>query len=275
MIKAILNTDLLALHFLNSFAGNWAIDHIIFLISSSNLFKGVLLISFYWYYWFKDPSWTDDTIRSTLLKGILAGFVAIFIARALANALPIRIRPVLDPGAGFSIDPTLLESLKKNLLDWSSFPSDHAAFAIALSASICWISRIVGLYLVAYSLLFICLPRVYLGVHWPSDILIGAILGAMSAATIQMSQWFDKAVNYVISFSERRRQVFYAVAFAFSAELGQMFDNVILFRKAASMLLQRYLHLSAGSMIAIVSATVAFIILVTFTAYRAIGRSES
>lgn len=63
-----------------------------------------------------------------------------------------------------------------------SFPSGHttAAFALAISWSINFVYIAPFLYITAT---LVGLSRVYLGMHYPSDILIGALIGTVSAAT--------------------------------------------------------------------------------------------
>jgi undecaprenyl-diphosphatase len=62
-----------------------------------------------------------------------------------------------------------------------SFPSAHAARAFAV-ALLVWLNtnRRWGAVAVAVASL-IALSRVYLGVHWPSDVVVGALLGLMLA----------------------------------------------------------------------------------------------
>lgn len=63
--------------------------------------------------------------------------------------------------------------------DEFSFPSGHtaAAFAVATVAGFCIPGLLVPLILVA---MLIGLSRVYLGVHYPSDVAAGAVLGGLS-----------------------------------------------------------------------------------------------
>jgi undecaprenyl-diphosphatase len=70
------------------------------------------------------------------------------------------------------------------LWNWSSFPSDTAAFAFALSVGVLMIWGRWGWLAILYSLVVICIPRVYLGYHYPSDIVAGALIGGVVAFTM-------------------------------------------------------------------------------------------
>ncbi|MDP3762826.1 MAG: phosphatase PAP2 family protein [bacterium] len=61
-----------------------------------------------------------------------------------------------------------------------SFPSGHAAFFFALAASVFFYHRVWGIifFLAALS---IGLGRVSAGIHWPSDILGGAVVGILTS----------------------------------------------------------------------------------------------
>ena len=61
----------------------------------------------------------------------------------------------------------------------SSFPSGHAAFYFALATAVYFYNKKSGLFffLAAFLISFF---RVFAGLHWPSDILTGAIVGIFS-----------------------------------------------------------------------------------------------
>jgi len=61
-----------------------------------------------------------------------------------------------------------------------SFPSGHAAFFFALAAGVFIFYRGLGVLFFALAL-SISVDRVISGIHWPSDILGGAVLGIFSA----------------------------------------------------------------------------------------------
>jgi undecaprenyl-diphosphatase len=65
----------------------------------------------------------------------------------------------------------------------SSFPSGHAAFYFAVSIIIYSYNKKAG-YLFFIASFLISLSRVFVGIHWPSDILGGAIVGIISGIII-------------------------------------------------------------------------------------------
>ena len=61
----------------------------------------------------------------------------------------------------------------------SSFPSGHAAFYFALASIVYFYNKKLGIVFLISSFL-ISISRVFVGVHWPSDVLTGAIIGIFS-----------------------------------------------------------------------------------------------
>ncbi len=63
----------------------------------------------------------------------------------------------------------------------NSFPSDHTWFAFAAGTAIVWWRRLVGALALVVALL-IGFARVFVGVHWPVDILAGALIGLVAGS---------------------------------------------------------------------------------------------
>jgi undecaprenyl-diphosphatase len=146
-------------------------DSSVVFLMSHDLFKGGVFMVLIWWAWFhKDGTHRRDY----LLSGLAAAIVAVALTRVLVHALPFRERPLHTAGFDFTLPYTMRADL---LEGWSSFPSDHAVLFFALATSLFFVWRPLGIFGFAYALIFISLPRLYLGIHWPTDIIAGAALG--------------------------------------------------------------------------------------------------
>ena len=74
----------------------------------------------------------------------------------------------------------------------SSFPSGHAAGAAAVAVMVSKRHGRIGFIAWAVAL-WIMLSRIYLGRHFPSDVLTGALLGSISSwLVLRGERWFEK-----------------------------------------------------------------------------------
>jgi membrane-associated phospholipid phosphatase len=220
--ESILHWDVVALLGINALTGNWLIDWTIQFVAQNKLLNGTVFVAAYWYYWFGGGSCDTVKARRVALAGLVSCLLAIVIARALADLLPFRMRPMLDTVSGFRFPAV---PVSDDYEEWSSFPSDKAAFVFALSFGLYTIAPRVSIALAAYGAVAICLPRVWLGVHYPSDVLVGAAIGA-AAAWICEKFIKGRPVDRLVALAERRQALFYTAAFVVTLELAYMFDNV-------------------------------------------------
>jgi undecaprenyl-diphosphatase len=107
---------------------------------------------------------------------------------------------------------------------WSSFPSDQATYFFAFAAGFWFFSRRLGLAMVAYSTVII-LCRVYLGTHFPSDVLAGALLGVVVQLAVNREA-LRESFAPILAYEKSYPALFNTVLFFILLEMGTGFMNV-------------------------------------------------
>ena len=212
--------DLWIMSHVNSLVNRWWIlDAAIVQTSYLTLLTGAVLMAMFWWSWMEHGKETAEQ-HVTLMLTLFATVPAVFVARALAYSLPYRERPIHDPRLHFHIaytqDPTWL-------IHWSSFPSDHAAVSFCVAMGLCMVSRRLGTWAIAYAAL-ISLPRVYLGFHYPTDILGGALVG-MGVAYLTKIASLRSITRWALTHLHPHSAFLYTFLFVFTFEIGEMFSS--------------------------------------------------
>jgi undecaprenyl-diphosphatase len=112
--------------------------------------------------------------RCGAVLGTAAAGLALLIAQPIAHAVD-RLRPYLA-------HPAHSHLLIARSHD-ASFPSDHATGGFALAAGIWLYDRTLGSVLLGLAAL-LAFARVFVGTHYPGDVVAGALLGAAVAAAL-------------------------------------------------------------------------------------------
>jgi undecaprenyl-diphosphatase len=116
-------------------------------------------------------TWRPTNQRAAFLAGVSA-LVALGIGQLIGIALP-RPRPYLSYQVNLLIDPSTD----------TSFPSDHATLGFAVAVLVWRYDRRAGTVLMLLALV-LAFARVFVGAHYPSDVVGGAVLGAVTSIAI-------------------------------------------------------------------------------------------
>jgi undecaprenyl-diphosphatase len=111
------------------------------------------------------------------------------------------------------------------LWNWSSFPSDTAAFAFALSVGVLLMWGRWGWLVVLYSLVVICVPRIYLGYHYPSDVIVGALIGSFVTLTLCRKEIRIPLSRRLLLWSDNHAGMFYCAFFLLTYEIAAVFED--------------------------------------------------
>jgi undecaprenyl-diphosphatase len=169
--------DWSVLHTLNDFLfqHDQVEDPLLFYVNASEaLFVATLAVVFLLAHGRRHLDWRRATVAAVLSAGL-----GLAVAKLLSELVD-RARPfVADPHgvhlfSGHAADP--------------GFPSDHATAAFAIATAIVLRKRRAG-YFALGAAAVLSIGRVALGVHYPSDVLAGAAVGAAAALAL----WFPPA----------------------------------------------------------------------------------
>ncbi len=165
-----MNFDFLIFNFINGLAGKWWPFDWLGIFFAEYLGYFIVLITIF--ILFKEKNW-----RQKIYFFALAG-LSVILARGIITEI-IRFfyeRP--RPFLTLQIQPLIEHNLT------SSFPSGHAAAFFALALAIFYFNRKWGWRCLIFSLL-IGAARIFTGIHWPSDILAGAVIGLLSVFAVK------------------------------------------------------------------------------------------
>ncbi len=160
------------LHALNDFLfhHDQVEDPLLFYVNASEmLFIATLAVIFLLAHGRRHVEWQRASVAAVLSAGIGLAFAKVI------SELVDRARP-------FVADPHSVHLFSSHASD-SGFPSDHATAAFAIATAILLRKKRAGVFALAAAAV-LAVGRVALGVHYPSDVLAGAALGAASALSL-------------------------------------------------------------------------------------------
>ncbi|MEX3764536.1 phosphatase PAP2 family protein [Paraburkholderia phenoliruptrix] len=209
--------------FFSGFSSCLLCNHAVRAIAGMYSFKGLMLIPVLWWIWFQSDErrqWRREVVIATVASGLLA----LFSGRLLAHFLPFRMRPAFSPELHLHFP--FVPPNESMLATWSSFPSDHAMLWMSVAVGIFIVSRRIGTLALLYVVLFICLPRAYLGFHYPTDLLGGAAIGVVITYVMTRDAVRSRYAAPVLSWIERYPGASAMLGFVLCLELVTQFDEI-------------------------------------------------
>jgi len=157
---------------INGLAGRLTILDDVMKVAAQDLI--FLIVPLLFALWFWPGADSTRALRQRVSAVTVLAILAALGLGSLVADLHTQVRPfVSDAGT------RLLVSHSPD----NGFPSDHATVAFAAAGVLVWWKRIAGAIAVSLAAL-IGVARIFVGVHWPGDILAGAAIGLIAGTVL-------------------------------------------------------------------------------------------
>lgn len=209
--------DLLVAHFMSAHSHrSWTVDELMLAVADNEFLKGLIIVLFWWAWTSRAPG--RERRRKVLLATLPAPFIAFFVGRLLSHLLPYRTRPIADPSLHWHLAEGATSTLWART--WSSMPSDHAACFAAIAFALFLASWRVGVLAIFYAFFLIDLPRIYLGLHYLSDVFVGSLIGVAVTAALAARPIRVVTVPPMLHLKRTQPSLFYSCLFVCLYSVG-------------------------------------------------------
>ncbi|NMP21238.1 phosphatase PAP2 family protein [Sulfobacillus harzensis] len=141
----------------------------------------IFLLLWFW------PPLRENRARRAVVYAVVAGVLALVINVILGHIFPYRPRP-------FVYEPHLIHQLVSHKRD-TSFPSDHAAGSFGFAVGLFFAGASDGI-LALILAAAVAIARVFVGLHWPTDVIVGAAVGVVAGLIVlALRGWLEWLVK--------------------------------------------------------------------------------
>lgn len=171
--------------------------------------------------------------KKRVLSILLSIIITLGIIETL-NALIDSPRPIVTYESQIN-SPTITENTKPLWRDgWvrnakhGSFPSDTVALLATIAIGIFFWNKLIGFISILFVIITGILPRLYFGLHYPSDMMLGFLIALSSSLIVEKLKFFDPLCTKVLNFEKKIPFVFGTLGFYLAYIIA---DKFILLRK--------------------------------------------
>lgn len=212
---------------LNAFGGG---NDTLWEFANNSLFRGFPVFFSLVALWFASE---QPERRGRMLAGLLGVCLATMLSIWSQFHTAVHIRPILDPA--IPLDTVIPRT------PWdrtNSFPSDTATLFFSLAALVFVEKRSAGLFCFVWVALIVAIPRVIVGLHYPSDILGSFVLGPTVVFILAALPYPKRLFEHALTWFEGRLYIVHALLFIFLADAFDLFPSL----QALGKVLARSLH---------------------------------
>jgi undecaprenyl-diphosphatase len=212
---------------LNAFGGG---SNNLWDLANNSLFRGFPVFFSLVALWF---SGDQPERRGRMLAGLLAVCLATMLSVWSQFHTAVHIRPILD--LAIPLDTVIPRT------PWdrtNSFPSDTATLFFSLAAVVFVEKRWVGLFCFVWVAAIVAIPRIIVGLHYPSDILGAFILGPATVFLFATLPYPKRLFERALTWFQGRLYIVHALLFIFLAEAFDLFPSL----QALGKVFARMLH---------------------------------
>ena len=158
--------DLYLFRLINQFALQWSwLDNVAVFLAE---YFQYIVVAFLFVFLFVKFRKYIEMVVLTIISAVFSRFIVVEVIRWFWA----RPRPFINNNVNLLITHNEV-----------SFPSGHAAFFFGIATIVYLYNKKIGIFFFVFAFL-ISLARVFCGIHWPLDILAGAIVGILSGLLI-------------------------------------------------------------------------------------------
>lgn len=168
---------------INDLAGKSSVVDAIMIFATNYavpVFATVLLMM-----WFFGKEYMKKTVVYSALSGVLGILINVLISKIYFEPRPFVTHDDLNVLVDHARD--------------ASFPSDHTTGAIALAFAIALRNKRIGIIMMVFALIT-GFSRMYVGNHYPGDVVVGIVIGLLVAYTInKLAFLVEPLANFIVA----------------------------------------------------------------------------